>query len=139
MQLDTLRLYCDLVRLHSYSRAATQHRVSQSAASQAIGKLERELRTTLIDRTRRPWAVTPPGQAFYEACLGVLAAWEQARAALSAAEPRIDGAVRLAAIYSVGVYEVTRYLQEVASASPEATVQLQCLHSHQVGGAVLAG
>jgi DNA-binding transcriptional LysR family regulator len=139
MQLDTLRLYCDVVRLRSYSRAAAQGRVSQSAASQAIGKLERELGATLIDRTRRPLAVTPPGQAFYEACLGVLAAWEQARAAVSAAEARIDGTVRLAAIYSVGVYEVSRYLQEFASAYPESTVQLECLHSHQVVGAVLAG
>ena len=139
MQLDTLRLYCDLVRLRSYSRAAERHHVSQSAASQAIGKLERDLGATLLDRTRRPLAVTPSGHAFYEACLGVLAAWEQARAAVSAAEPSIDGTVRLAAIYSVGVYEVSRYLQEFASAYPEATVQLECLHSHQVVGAVLNG
>lgn len=139
MNLDTLSLYSDLARLRSYSRAAEQHRVSQSAASQAIRKLEEELGATLIDRSQRPLALTPQGQAFHHACLSVLAAWEQARAAVSAAEPRIEGTVRLAAIYSVGVYEVSRYLQEFASAYPDATVQLDCHHSHKVVAAVQAG
>src|SRR5205085_9633171 len=42
-------------------------------------------------------------------------------------------------IYSVGVYEVSRYLQEFASAYPDAKVELECLHSHKVVEAVLAG
>ncbi len=139
MNLETLSLYSDLARLRSYSRAAEHHRVSQSAASQAIHKLEEELGATLIDRSRRPLTLTPQGQAFHHACLGVLAAWEQARAAVSAAESRIDGTVRLAAIYSVGVYEVSRYLQEFASSYPQASVRLDCHHSHKVVEAVLAG
>jgi DNA-binding transcriptional LysR family regulator len=139
MQLETLRLYADLARLRSYSRAAEHHQVSQSAASQAIRKLEEDLGATLIDRSQRPFVLTPQGQAFHEACLDVLAAWEQARAAVSAAEPQVDGTVRLAAIYSVGVYEVSRYLHEFSSAYPEATVQLECHHSHKVLAAVLAG
>lgn len=139
MHLDTLRLFADLVRLRSYSRAAEQHQVSQSAASQAIRKLEADLGATLVDRSQRPLVLTPQGQAFHEACLGVLAAWEQARAAVSAAGPRIDGTVRLSAIYSVGVYEVSRYLHEFSAAYPEATVELECHHSHKVLAAVLAG
>jgi DNA-binding transcriptional LysR family regulator len=139
MQLETLRLYADLVRLRSYSRAAAQHQVSQSAASQAIHKLEADVGARLIDRSQRPFVLTPQGQAFHEACLGVLAAWERARAAVSAAETRIDGTVRLAAIYSVGVYEVSRYLHDFSTAYPDATVQLECHHSHKVLAAVLAG
>ena len=139
MHLDTLHLFADLVRLRSYSRAAEQHQVSQSAASQAIRKLEAELGATLVDRTQRPLALTAQGQAFHEASLGVLAAWEQARAAVSAVAPHIDGTVRLAAIYSVGVYEVSRYLHEFSAAYPAATVELECHHSHKVLAAVLAG
>jgi DNA-binding transcriptional LysR family regulator len=139
MHLETLALFTDLARLRSYTRAAAQHRISQSAASQTIHKLEEDLGATLIDRSQRPPALTPQGRAFHEAVLAVLAAWERARAAVSAAEPRIDGTVRLAAIYSVGVYEVTRYLQEFASAYPEAAVQLECHHSHKVVAAVLSG
>ena len=40
MHIETLQLYCDVVRLRSYSRAAEQNHVSQSAASQAIHQLD---------------------------------------------------------------------------------------------------
>src|SRR5437588_1824521 len=139
MQLETLRLYCDVVRLHSYSRAAEQNDMTQSAASQAVARLEEELGASLIDRAQRPFVVTPQGQSFHDACLGLLGAWEQAKAAVAEAKVLIDGRIRLAAIYSVGVYEVSRYLQEFASAYPEAKVELECLHSHKVVEAVLAG
>src|SRR5690349_5650183 len=127
MHIETLKLYCDVVRLRSYSRAAEQNHVSQSAASQSLAKLEAELGAKLLDRSQRPFVVTPQGQAFHEACLGILAAWEQARGAVVATRTRVDGTIRLAAIYSVGVYEVTRYLQEFASTYPEARVDLECL------------
>ena len=139
MHIETLKLYCDVVRLRSYSRAAEQNHVSQSAASQSLGKLEAELGARLLDRSQRPFVVTPQGQAFHEACLDLLAAWEQAKAGVAATRTRIDGTIRLAAIYSVGVYEVSRYLQEFATTYPESRVDLECLHSHKVVEAVLNG
>ena len=38
MNLDTLKLFCDVVRLRSISRGAAQSGVTQSAASQAAGR-----------------------------------------------------------------------------------------------------
>src|SRR6058998_248201 len=102
VHLETLRLYCDVVRHRSFSRGATQNFVSQSAASQAMQQLETELGVALLDRTKRPFVVTPEGQAFYEACRGLLASWEKARAEIAAVKARVDGTVRVAAIYSVG-------------------------------------
>jgi DNA-binding transcriptional LysR family regulator len=74
--LDTLRLFCDVVRLRSFSRAAAASGVSQSAASQAIQQLEGEVHATLLDRTRRPLEPTAEGRGFYEACRGLLAGFE---------------------------------------------------------------
>jgi len=59
MHLETLRLFCDVVRLRSFSRGAAAHQISQSAASQAVQQLEAELDALLIDRTKRPFVVTP--------------------------------------------------------------------------------
>ena len=72
MHLETLRLYCDVVRLRSFSRGAEQNFVSQSAASQAVQQLETELGVALIDRTKRPFVVTPEGEAFYAASRAIL-------------------------------------------------------------------
>jgi DNA-binding transcriptional LysR family regulator len=138
VHLETLRLYCDVVRLRSFSRGAELSFVSQSAASQAVQQLERELGVTLIDRTRRPFAVSAEGQAFYAACRGLLESWEQAKAEIAAVKAQVDGTVRVAAIYSVGLHDVSRPMQQFASLYPAARVQLECLHPHKVVEAVLS-
>jgi len=137
MNLETLQLYCDVVRLRSFSRGASVHEVSQSAASQAIQQLESELDVPLLDRTRRPFKVTPEGRIFYEACRDLLDRYEQAKARISSARTRLDGTVRVAAIYSVGLHDVSRHLQPFMSAHPQAKVLLECLHPHKVVDAVI--
>jgi DNA-binding transcriptional LysR family regulator len=139
VHLETLRLYCDVVRHRSFSRGAAQNFVSQSAASQAMQQLETELGVALLDRTKRPFVVTPEGQAFYEACRGLLESWEKARTEIAAVKARVDGTVRVAAIYSVGLHDVSRNVQRFMSLYPEARVQLECLHPHKVVEAVMQG
>ena len=139
MHLESLRLYCDVVRHRSFSRGAAQNFVSQSAASQAMQQLETELGVALLDRTKRPFVVTPEGQAFYEACRGLLESWEKARTEIAAVKARVDGTVRVAAIYSVGLHDVSRNVQRFMSLYPEARVQLECLHPHKVVEAVMQG
>src|SRR5438046_5236065 len=139
MHLETLRLYCDIVRLRSFSRGAEQNFVSQSAASQAVQLLEAELGVALLDRTKRSFVVTPEGQACYEACRGLLESWDKAKAGIAAVKARVDGTVRVAAIYSVGLHDVSRHVQRFMSLYPEARVQLECLHPHKVVEAVVQG
>jgi DNA-binding transcriptional LysR family regulator len=137
VHLETLRLYCDVVRLRSFSKGAEQNFVSQSAASQAVQQLESQVGVALIDRTKRPFAVTPQGQALYEACRSMLEAWEKAKAEVAEVKARLDGTVRIAAIYSVGLHDVSRPMQQFAALYPEARVQLECLHPHKVVEAVM--
>jgi len=139
MHLETLRLYCDVVRLRSFSRGAEQSFVSQSAASQAVQQLETMLGVALMDRTKRPFVVTPEGQAFYHSCQGLLESWEQAKSEVAAVKERVAGTVRVAAIYSVGLHDVSRHMQRFMSLYPEARVQRECLHPHKVVEAVMAG
>src|SRR5574341_1391754 len=139
LHLETLRLYCDVVRQRSFSRGAEQRHVSQSAASQAVQQLEGLLGVELIDRSRRPFAVTPEGQAFYESARVLLEQWEKAKTGVAAVKARVGGTVRVAAIYSVGLHDVSRHMQRFMSLYPEARVQLECLHPHKVVEAVLEG
>ena len=137
MQLESLRLFCDVVRLRSFSRAAEENFVSQSAASQAIQQIEQHLGVGLIDRTKRPFVVTPEGEAFYGACRNLLDGWEKAKAEIGAVKARVDGTVRVAAIYSVGLHDVSRHMQRFMSLYPAARVELECLHPHKVVEAVV--
>jgi DNA-binding transcriptional LysR family regulator len=137
VHLETLRLYCDVVRLRSFSRGAELSHVSQSAASQAVQQLEREVGVTLIDRTRRPFAVTPEGRSFYAASREMLESWEKAKAEIAGVKAQVDGTVRVAAIYSVGLHDMSHHLQRFMSLHPNVRVQLECLHPHKVVEAVV--
>ncbi|HET8578130.1 MAG TPA: LysR family transcriptional regulator [Methylomirabilota bacterium] len=137
MNLDTLRLYCDVVRLRSFSRGAAGNGISQSAASQAIQQLEAELDVALLDRSRRPLQPTDEGRTFYEACRELLQGFDKARADLAASRERVEGTVRVAAIYSVGLHDMSRHMQPFMAAYPQARVLLECLHPHKVVEAVV--
>jgi len=137
VNLDTLKLYCDVVRLRSFSRGAAANGVSQSAASQSIQQLEAELDLPLLDRSRRPLQPTEEGHTFYEACRTLLQGFEKARAELQMAKQRVEGTARVAAIYSVGLHDMSRHMQPFMSAYPHARVLLECLHPHKVVEAVL--
>ena len=137
MHLETLRLYCDVIRLRSFSRGAELSFVSQSAASQAVQLLEREVGVALIDRTRRPFAVTAAGQSFYAASREMLESWEKAKAEIAGVKAQVDGTVRVAAIYSVGLHDMSHHLQRFMSLYPKVRVQLECLHPHKVVEAVV--
>src|SRR5262249_61132531 len=79
------------------------------------------------------------GQAFYGACRRLAESWEKAKAEIAAGKARVDGTVRVAAIYSVGLHDVSRNVQRFMSLYPEARVQLECLHPHKVVEAVVQG
>jgi DNA-binding transcriptional LysR family regulator len=137
VQLETLKLFCDAVRLRSISRGASESGVTQSAASQAIQQLETELDVQLLDRSRRPLQPTQEGRGFYEACRTLLADFDRARSTLAASRQRVEGTVRVAAIYSVGLHDMSRHMQPFMAAHPNARVLLECLHPHKVVEAVL--
>jgi DNA-binding transcriptional LysR family regulator len=132
-----LKLYCDIVRLHSFSQGAAANQISQSAASQAIHQMETELDVLLIDRSKRPFMVTPEGRTFYDGCQALLQGFEKVRAQIASVRTQITGNVRVAAIYSVGIHIMSDHMQRFMSLHPQAKVRLEYLHPHKVVEAVL--
>src|SRR6266853_672402 len=133
MNLDTLSLYCDVIRSGSFSLGAAAHRISQSAASQAVRQLEEEVGAQLIDRTKRPFMVTPEGKKFFEACLVLLDGFEKAKAEITSQRTL----VRVAVIYSVGLHDMGIYCQQFTTQYPQAKIRLAYLHPHEVVEAVI--
>jgi DNA-binding transcriptional LysR family regulator len=137
MNLDTLGLYCDVIRSGSFSLGAAAHRISQSAASQAVRQLEDEVGSQLIDRTKRPFMVTPEGKKFFEACVTLLDNFEKAKTEITSQRTLVTGAVRVAVIYSVGLHDMGIYSQQFTTKYPHAKIRLAYLHPHEVVEAVI--
>lgn len=132
MQVETLKVFCDVVRLRSFSRGAEANGVLQSAASQAVNQLEKRLGANLIDRSHRPWALTPQGKVFYEGCRGVLNQYTALENAIREAREQANAIVRVAAIYSVGLRNMNQFIEQFAAQAPGARVELEYLHPDRV-------
>lgn len=137
MQLEALKIYSDVVRLRSFSRGAEANGVLQSAASQAVNGLERHLGIALIDRSRRPFELTPQGKLFYEGCRDLLQGYTDLENAVRQVQNDLSSVVRVAAIYSVGLGDMSRYVQRFSESHPQARVQVEYLHPDRVYERVL--
>ena len=75
--LKQLKYFQSVVRLNSFSEAAEENFISQSAISQQVQALERELGFRLLDRTNRSFTLTPAGEFFYQKSLILTADYER--------------------------------------------------------------
>jgi len=132
VNLKSLKIFCDIVSRRSFSKAAADNGVSQSSASQVVGQLEAHLGVRLIDRSTRPPAPTREGQAFYDGCRKIIAAYDALEDQVRTLHDEVAGRVRVAAIYSVGLHHMSRYVQEFMSRHPKANVRLEYLHPDRV-------
>ncbi|HYF48658.1 MAG TPA: LysR family transcriptional regulator, partial [Planctomycetota bacterium] len=139
MNLETLRLYTDIVRLKSFSRGAKANGITQSAASQAIQQLEEGLGLQLIDRRRRPFALTPAGERYYEGLRNLLSEYTKLEAEIKQPGSGMGGTVRVAAIYSVGLRDMSQYVQRFVAQQPGVQIDLEYLHPDRVTEKVLDG
>jgi len=137
MNIDTLQIFCDVVQHQSFSRGAKLNDVSQSAATQAVHRVEEHFRVQLIDRSKRPFVLTPEGQTCYEGFREVLEMYEAAEARVRSLRKEIGGLVRVAAIYSVGLHDMSRCMQDFMRRFPKAKVRLEYLRPNKVYEAVV--
>ncbi len=137
MTLSNLRLIRDVATYQSISKAAKLSELSQSAASQALQEVERELGVSLFDRSRRPLAVTPAGKICLEYCRDILRRHDVLQAELASIRKQADGTVRIAAIYSVGLSEMSRIEERFAARFPDAEMDVQYLRPDRVWEAVV--
>ena len=65
MLLKQMKYFITIVDCHSFTEAAEQCFISQSAISQQIKSLEKELGIRLFERNKRHFSLTPAGEYFY--------------------------------------------------------------------------
>src|SRR3954462_9971670 len=108
MHIETLKVFCDLVDLESFSLAAERNFITQSAVSQQIRALEEKFRRRLLERVRgrREVKLTSAGEVFYRESRNVFAAYSLLQESMRELSSTVSGTVRVATVYSVGLHEL---------------------------------
>lgn len=122
----------------SVTRGAAHQGISQSAASQHLREVEERLGVMLFDRSKRPLALTAAGKLYYELARDVLKREEDFLLELEKLKQRVDGAVRVASIYSVGLSQMSRVQAEFAARYPRAELHVEYMRPDKIYEAVRA-
>jgi DNA-binding transcriptional LysR family regulator len=139
MHIRFLKIFCDIVQLASFSRAAEANGISQSNASQVVHQLEERMGVRLIDRSKRPFVLTPEGQRFHEGSRVIVQRYDDLEREVKSLHAAAEARLTVAAIYSVGLAHMSRFLREFLAANPRADVRLEYLHPDRVLEAVENG
>jgi len=141
MHIETLKVFCDLVDLESFSLAAERNFITQSAVSQQIRTLEEKFKRRLLERIRgrRDVKLTPAGEVFYRESKQVLDAYEHLNESLRGVVGKIGGTVKVATVYSVGLHELPAKVREFMTKFPAAKIDLEYSRTTRVVRDVLNG
>ncbi len=139
MHIETLKVFCDLVELRSFSKAAERNLVSQSAISQQLAQLELAHKCQLIGRRKRPLTLTSEGEIFYEACKDILDRFEKLKGDLHSMQKSAGNRINVGAIFSIGMHSLQPYVKEFMAKYPQVNVRIEYLSSRQIRELVLRG
>ena len=134
-----LQLFIEIATTGSMSKGAVHADISQSAASQHVQEVERRLGVVLLDRSKRPLELTPAGRLYAEFCREVLRKDEEFHLALEKLKHEVEGTVRVASIYSIGLSEMSHLREEFSARYPTAELKVDYMRPDKIYEGIRSG
>jgi len=138
MQIESLKVFCDLAETESFTKAAQINGVTQSAVSQQISSLERMFKSLLIERSKKKFRLTREGQMLYDFSKQIIQTYESLHSKLQELKDIISGTIRVATIYSIGLHDLPPYIKKFLKSYPTVNVHVEYRRANQVYDDVLS-
>jgi DNA-binding transcriptional LysR family regulator len=132
MQIESLKVFCDLTETESFTKAAHINQVTQSAVSQQVSSLERQFKSVLIERSKKKFRLTREGQVLYEYSKQIIQTYDSLLSKLQEIKDVISGTIRVATIYSIGLHDLPPYLKKFLKTYPTVNVHVEYRRANQV-------
>lgn len=141
MNLDSLKIFANLIETGNFSRTAETNFISQSAVSQRLRALEREYGQILIDRGQGRRQVTPTsaGEALYHGAQEILHRASALDTQMREFSDEVAGTLWVATVYSVGLHALPPRLKPFLAAHPRVNVHLEYEQTNKVYADVASG
>jgi len=139
MHIESLKIFCDLADLRSFSNTADKHFLSQSAVSQQLAQLELTHKCQLINRKKRPIKLTQEGRLLYQAAKDIIERYEQFKAELNSLSAPGGARINVTAIYSIGMHTLPGYVKKFMVSYPNVNVHIEYFSADRIYDSVLSG
>ena len=123
--LGSIELFCATAELQSFTAAAAQAGVTQSAVSRSVSRLESRLGVQLFVRSTRSVRLSERGRAYYEQCRQALGQIEEAERELKGLQAEASGLVRISLPTTYGHYRVLPALASFMAQFPKVRLEIQ--------------
>ena len=138
MQLESLKMFCDLAETQSFTKSAQLNEVTQSAVSQQLSSIERRFQSLLVERSKKKCRLTTEGRAVYDSSKQILRAYEELQNKLAGLQDQVSGSIRVAVIYTFGLHDLPPFLKKYLQRYPTVNVHVEYLHAKQIYEDVLS-
>jgi LysR family transcriptional regulator, transcriptional activator of the cysJI operon len=132
MQIESLKVFCDLAETESFTKAAEINQVTQSAVSQQISSLERQFKCLLIERSKKKFRLTREGEVLYDYSKQIVQTYDLLHSKIQEMKDIVAGTIRIATIYSIGLHELPPYIKKLLSGYPSVNVHVEYRRANQV-------
>jgi DNA-binding transcriptional LysR family regulator len=132
MQIESFKIFCDLVETESFTKAAQINGITQSAVSQQISSLERQFKSLLVERSKKKFRLTREGEVLYDYGKRIISTCESLHNKMQEIKDIISGSVRVATIYSIGLHDLPPYIKKFMQSYPTVNVHVQYRRSDEV-------
>ena len=132
MQIESLKVFCDLAETESFTKAAQINQITQSAVSQQVSALERTFKSLLIERSKKKFRLTREGQILYDYAKQLINLYESLYNKLQEVREIVSGTIRVATIYSIGLHDLPPYLKRFLKQYPTVNLHVEYRRSNEV-------
>ncbi len=132
MQIESLKVFCDLADTESFTQAAQINGISQSAVSQTISALEKHFDALLIERSRKNFRLSAEGQVLYRHGKEILKSYADINSTIQEMKHVVSGELRVATVYSLGLHDLPPYVKRFLKDFPGVNVHVEYRRANQV-------
>lgn len=112
INIDFLKVFCDIVETKSFSKAAERNFITQSAVSQQISYMENHFDKKLIIRGKGKFSLTSEGRIFLNGCNSILSLFQDTIDQMEAKLGNLVQTVNIETIYSIGFYRLPLWMKK---------------------------
>ena len=141
MELRQLKYLVSIGEAGTFTAAAKQMYISQSALSQQVKSIEEELGVPLFDRSRNRLQFTEAGELLHQRAKRIVKEVDDAKTAIDELEQLYRGTLRIGVVQTVNAYLMPQVVSSFSSRFPNVCLKVhelsaprleEKLHSHEL-------
>ena len=139
MQIESLKVFCDLAETTSFTKAAEINGVTQSAVSQQISTLESRFGATFVERSKKKFTLSKEGETLYKYSKQIVQTYDELCHKIQEIQNIVTGNIKVVTIYSIGLHELPPCLKKYLKKHPTVNISVEYRRATQLYEDILTG